>query len=94
VGDLFGFKMVLILPIFLMLGILRCVLCKGSDGYRPEMFQGLVGDAIRASAGGGFCEVNCGLGHVGCDWRWGVGVWSLFALYSVECFVCGVEWNL
>ena len=58
--------------------------CEGPDGYRPKMLQVPVRDAIRASAGGGFCEVYCGFGHVGCDRGWGVGVWSLSALSSVE----------
>ena len=58
--------------------------CEGPDGYRPKMLQVPVRDAIRASAGGGFCEVYCGFGHVGCDRGWGVGVWSLSALCSVE----------
>ena len=40
---------------------------KGPDGYRPKMLQMPVGDAIRAGAGGGFCEIYCGLGHVGGD---------------------------
>ena len=45
--------------------------CEGPDGYRPKMLQVPVRDAIRASAGGGFCEVYCGFGHVGCDRGWG-----------------------
>ena len=49
--------------------------CEGPDGYRPKMLQVPVRDAIRTGAGGGFCEVHCGFGHVGCDRGWGVGVW-------------------
>ena len=65
---------------------------EGPDGYRPKVLQVPVGDAIRACAGGGFCEFYCGLGHAGGDWRWGVGVGSLSALCSVESFVCGMVW--
>ena len=38
---------------------------EGPDGYRPKMLQVPVGDAIKASVGGGFCEIYCGLGRVG-----------------------------
>jgi len=38
---------------------------KGPDGYRPKVLQVPVGDAIRASAGGWFCEFYCGFGHAG-----------------------------
>ena len=57
--------------------------CESPDGYRPKMPQVPVGDAIRTSARGGFCENYCGLGHVGDDWGWAVGVGSLSALCSV-----------
>ena len=43
----------------------------GPDGYRPKMLQVPIGNAIKASAGGWFCKIYCGLGHVGCDRRWG-----------------------
>ena len=42
--------------------------CKGPDGYLPEMLQVPVGDAIRVRVDGGFCEIYCGLGQVGGDW--------------------------
>ena len=58
--------------------------CEGPDGYRPKMHQVPVGDAIKASAGGGFCEIYCGLGYVEGDLGRGVGIGSLSALCSVE----------
>ena len=59
---------------------------EGPDCYRPKMFQVPVGYAIRASAGGWFCEIYCGLSHAGGDWRRG----SLFG----RCLRCVALSNL
>ena len=83
-GDLFGFKMVPDVGYCVVYSGMVEYVCEGPDGYRPEMLQVPVGDAIRVSAGGWFCEIYCGLGHVRGDREWGVGVGSLSALCSVE----------
>ena len=57
---------------------------EGPDGYRPKMLHVPLGHAIRAGAGGGYCEIYCELGHVGDNKGRGGGAWPLSALCSVE----------
>ena len=57
--------------------------CEGPDGYWPKKLQVPVRNAIRAGVGGGFCEVYCGFGHIGCER--GVGGRCLVVVGVVFC---------